>query len=107
ARETAAPPPPPAAPLPLACCRSTRSLPPIRRASSSRRRSSSSSGSQLMRRRICGRIGSRAVNEQAPMLHALDEAPLTRRYLILTAAVMVGAVLDLFDFFLIAFVVPI
>jgi len=41
------------------------------------------------------------------MLHALDEAPLTRRYLILTAAVMVGAVLDLFDFFLIAFVVPI
>ena len=31
----------------------------------------------------------------------------TRRYLILTAAVMVGAVLDLFDFFLIAFVVPI
>jgi MFS transporter, putative metabolite:H+ symporter len=41
------------------------------------------------------------------MLRALDEAPLTRRYLILTAAVMIGAVLDLFDFFLIAFVVPI
>jgi MFS transporter, putative metabolite:H+ symporter len=41
------------------------------------------------------------------MLRALDEAPVTRRYLILTAAVMVGAVLDLFDFFLIAFVVPI
>ena len=41
------------------------------------------------------------------MLRALDEAPVTRRYLILTAAVMIGAVLDLFDFFLIAFVVPI
>jgi MFS transporter, putative metabolite:H+ symporter len=41
------------------------------------------------------------------MLRALDEAPLTRRYLILMAAVMIGAVLDLFDFFLIAFVVPI
>ena len=41
------------------------------------------------------------------MLQALDEAPITRRYLILTAAVMIGAVLDLFDFFLIAFVVPI
>ena len=40
------------------------------------------------------------------MLRALDEAPLTRRYLILMVAVMVGAVLDLFDFFLIAFVVP-
>ena len=41
------------------------------------------------------------------MLRELDEAPLSRRYLILTAAVMIGAVLDLFDFFLIAFVVPI
>jgi putative MFS transporter len=41
------------------------------------------------------------------MLRALDEAPVNRRYLILMAAVMVGAVLDLFDFFLIAFVVPI
>ncbi len=41
------------------------------------------------------------------MLRALDEAPLNRRYLILMVAVMVGAVLDLFDFFLIAFVVPI
>lgn len=41
------------------------------------------------------------------MLRALDEAPITRRYLMLTAAVMIGAVLDLFDFFLIAFVVPI
>jgi MFS transporter, putative metabolite:H+ symporter len=47
------------------------------------------------------------MSEQVPMLRALDEAPLTRRYLILTAAVMIGAVLDLFDFFLIAFVVPI
>jgi putative MFS transporter len=47
------------------------------------------------------------MNGQVPMLRALDEAPLTRRYLILTIAVMVGAVLDLFDFFLIAFVVPI
>jgi putative MFS transporter len=41
-----------------------------------------------------------------PMLRALDEAPLTRRFYLLAAAVMVGAVLDLFDFFLIAFVVP-
>lgn len=41
------------------------------------------------------------------MLRALDEAPVNRRYVILMAAVMVGAVLDLFDFFLIAFVVPI
>jgi MFS transporter, putative metabolite:H+ symporter len=40
------------------------------------------------------------------MLEALDEAPLTRRFYVLAAAVMVGAVLDLFDFFLIAFVVP-
>ena len=44
---------------------------------------------------------------QAPMLRALDESPITRRYVILAGAVMVGAVLDLFDFFLIAFVVPI
>jgi putative MFS transporter len=42
-----------------------------------------------------------------PTLQALDESRITRRYLILTLAVMVGAVLDLFDFFLIAFVVPI
>ena len=41
------------------------------------------------------------------MLQALDEAPVNKRYLILMASVMVGAVLDLFDFFLIAFVVPI
>ena len=41
-----------------------------------------------------------------PMLEALDEAPLTRRFYLLAGAVMVGAVLDLFDFFLIAFVVP-
>ncbi len=41
------------------------------------------------------------------MLAALDEAPLTRRYVILAASVMVGAVLDLFDFFLIAFIVPV
>jgi MFS transporter, putative metabolite:H+ symporter len=40
------------------------------------------------------------------MFGALDEAPLTRRFYLLAAAVMVGAVLDLFDFFLIAFVVP-
>jgi putative MFS transporter len=40
------------------------------------------------------------------MLHALDEAPLTARFWILAGAVMVGAVLDLFDFFLIAFIVP-
>jgi putative MFS transporter len=41
-----------------------------------------------------------------PMLQALDEAPLTPRFWILAGAVMVGAVLDLFDFFLIAFIVP-
>lgn len=41
-----------------------------------------------------------------PVLQALDEAPLSRRFYILAGAVMVGAVLDLFDFFLIAFVVP-
>jgi putative MFS transporter len=41
------------------------------------------------------------------MLKALDEAPVTRRYWILAASVMIGAVLDLFDFFLIAFIVPI
>ncbi len=41
-----------------------------------------------------------------PFLEALDEAPLTRRFYVLAGAVMVGAVLDLFDFFLIAFVVP-
>jgi putative MFS transporter len=40
------------------------------------------------------------------MLTALDEAPLTGRFYMLAGAVMVGAVLDLFDFFLIAFVVP-
>jgi putative MFS transporter len=47
------------------------------------------------------------MGEQVTMLRALDEAPINRRYVILMAAVMVGAVLDLFDFFLIAFVVPI
>ena len=41
-----------------------------------------------------------------PDAQALDEAPLTRRFYVLAGAVMVGAVLDLFDFFLIAFVVP-
>ena len=41
------------------------------------------------------------------MLRALDDAPINRRYVILMLACMVGAVLDLFDFFLIAFVVPI
>ena len=41
------------------------------------------------------------------MLKALDEAPITKRYVILAVSVMVGAVLDLFDFFLIAFIVPI
>jgi MFS transporter, putative metabolite:H+ symporter len=40
-----------------------------------------------------------------PMLEALDEAPLSRRFYVLAGAVMVGAVLDLFDFFLIGFVV--
>ena len=41
------------------------------------------------------------------MLRALDDSAITRRYVILMAAVMIGAILDLFDFFLIAFVVPI
>ncbi len=41
------------------------------------------------------------------MLRALDDSAINRRYVILMAAVMIGAVLDLFDFFLIAFVVPI
>ena len=41
------------------------------------------------------------------MIRALDEAPLSRRFYILVAALMIGAVLDLFDFFLIAFVVPV
>jgi putative MFS transporter len=44
---------------------------------------------------------------QAPMIRALDEAPITFRFWLLAGAVMVGAVLDLFDFFLIAFVVPV
>ena len=39
------------------------------------------------------------------MLRALDDAPISRRYVILMGACMIGAVLDLFDFFLIAFVV--
>lgn len=43
---------------------------------------------------------------QAPLLRALDDSPVTRRYWILAAVLMVGAVLDLFDLFLIAFVVP-
>jgi putative MFS transporter len=43
---------------------------------------------------------------QTPMLRALDEAPLTPRFWFLAGAVMAGAVLDLFDFFLIAFIVP-
>jgi putative MFS transporter len=41
-----------------------------------------------------------------PFLEALDEAPLTGRFYVLAGVTMVGAVLDLFDFFLIAFVVP-
>ena len=39
------------------------------------------------------------------MLEALDEAPLSRRFYILAGVTMLGAVLDLFDFFLIGFVV--
>ncbi len=46
------------------------------------------------------------IGSGTPVLEALDEAPLSRRFYILAGAVMVGAVLDLFDFFLIAFVVP-
>ena len=41
------------------------------------------------------------------MIEALDEAPITRRYVVLAAVTMFGAVLDLFDFFLIAFIVPV
>jgi putative MFS transporter len=41
------------------------------------------------------------------MLQALDDAPITKRYVILAAVTMFGAVLDLFDFFLIAFIVPV
>ena len=47
------------------------------------------------------------MGEQVGTLRALDDAPINRRYVILMGACMVGAVLDLFDFFLIAFVVPI
>lgn len=41
------------------------------------------------------------------MLRALDEAPLSRPYKRLALAVMLGAVLEFFDFFLIAFIVPV
>ena len=41
------------------------------------------------------------------MLQALDDAPITKRYVVLAAVTMFGAVLDLFDFFLIAFIVPV
>ena len=41
------------------------------------------------------------------MLQALDDAPITRRYVILALVTMFGAVLDIFDFFLIAFIVPV
>jgi putative MFS transporter len=47
------------------------------------------------------------MSQQAPMLQALDDAPITKRYVILALVTMVGAVLDLFDFFLIAFIVPV
>jgi putative MFS transporter len=47
------------------------------------------------------------MSAQAPMLQALDDAPITRRYVILALVTMFGAVLDLFDFFLIAFIVPV
>jgi putative MFS transporter len=47
------------------------------------------------------------MSQQAPMLQALDDAPITKRYVILAAVTMFGAVLDLFDFFLIAFIVPV
>jgi len=41
------------------------------------------------------------------MIEALDAAPLSRRFYVLAGALMIGAALDLFDFFLIAFVVPV
>jgi MFS transporter, putative metabolite:H+ symporter len=47
------------------------------------------------------------MSQQAPMLQALDDAPITKRYVILALVTMFGAVLDLFDFFLIAFIVPV
>jgi putative MFS transporter len=47
------------------------------------------------------------MSPQAPMLQELDDAPITKRYVILAGVTMFGAVLDLFDFFLIAFIVPV
>jgi MFS transporter, putative metabolite:H+ symporter len=47
---------------------------------------------------MAGRVG---------MIEALDEAPITKRYVVLALVTMFGAVLDLFDFFLIAFIVPV
>src|ERR671916_665054 len=47
------------------------------------------------------------MSQQAPMLQELDDAPITKRYVILALVTMFGAVLDLFDFFLIAFIVPV
>ena len=47
------------------------------------------------------------MEQQLKTIQALDDAPLGRRFYLLAGAVMVGAVLDLFDFFLIAFVVPV
>src|SRR5918992_1919704 len=47
------------------------------------------------------------MSQQAPMLQALDDAPITKRYVVLATVTMFGAVLDLFDFFLIAFIVPV
>ena len=41
------------------------------------------------------------------MLQALDDAPITKRYVVLALVTMFGAVLDIFDFFLIAFIVPV
>lgn len=48
-----------------------------------------------------------AASRPTPMLRAIDEAPLTPRYWILAISVMLGAVLEFFDFFLIAFVTPV
>jgi MFS transporter, putative metabolite:H+ symporter len=52
-------------------------------------------------------LNAAGMSQQAPMLQALDDAPITKRYVILAAVTMFGAVLDLFDFFLIAFIVPV
>lgn len=42
-----------------------------------------------------------------PLLQAIEEAPLGRRYWEMAIAIMLGSVLEFFDFYLISFVVPV